>query len=97
MTTRDTYVRKLREFASEHGAEYGIRQIGIFGSVARGQHRPGSDVDIYYEGTPLGLKSLTGLPRALETYLGTPVDVVRNHKGLDPTFRQQILKDVVYV
>jgi predicted nucleotidyltransferase len=90
-------MRKLRKFAAEHGAEYGIRRIGIFGSVAREQHGVHSDVDIYYEGVSLGLKSLTGLPLALESYLGVPVDVVRDHKGLDPAFRSRILKDVVYV
>jgi predicted nucleotidyltransferase len=89
-------MRKLRKFASEHGAEYGIRRIGIFGSVAREQHNADSDVDIYYEGEPRGLKSLTGLPNALEECLGVPVDVVRNHKGLDSAFLNRILKDVVY-
>jgi predicted nucleotidyltransferase len=87
----------LREFISEHGTEYGILRIGIFGSVARGQQTPASDVDIYYEGPALGLKSLTGLPHALEDYLGVPVDVVRDHEGLNPAFRSRIMKEVVYV
>jgi predicted nucleotidyltransferase len=97
MATREEYIRLLRQFLSEYGSTYGIRRIGIFGSVARGEHTENSDVDIYYEGAPLGLKSLTGLPRALESYLGTPVDVVRNHSGLNPSFRNRILKEVVYV
>lgn len=97
MPTRETYMRKLRKFATEHGAEYGISRIGIFGSVARDEHTPQSDVDIYYEGRPLGLKSLTGLPQALEHYLGTPVDVVRDHSGLNPAFRSRILSEVRYV
>jgi predicted nucleotidyltransferase len=65
--------------------------------VARGEHRKDSDVDVYYEGVALGLKSLTGLPRALEDYLGVPVDVVREHKGLDTAFRNKILSEVRYV
>jgi predicted nucleotidyltransferase len=97
MATREEYLNRLRIFVDEHGSEYGIARIGIFGSVARGQHTEGSDVDIYYEGMPLGLKSLTGLPRALESYMGTSVDVVRGHKGLNPAFRNRILKEVVYV
>jgi predicted nucleotidyltransferase len=87
----------LRQFVSEHGREYGILRIGIFGSVARDQQTERSDVDIYYEGPALGLKSLTGLPRALEDYLGVPVDVVRDHRGLNPAFRNRIMKEVVYV
>ncbi len=97
MATREEYIVLLRRFVSEHGSEYGILRMGIFGSVARGQHIGGSDVDIYYQGPALGLKSLTGLPRALADYLGTPVDVVRDHRGLDPRFRKRILKEVVYV
>jgi predicted nucleotidyltransferase len=91
------YIVLLRKFMSEHGAEYGISRIGIFGSVARGEQTSGSDLDIYYEGPALGLKSLTGLPRALSEYTKMPVDVVREHQGLDPAFRQRILNEVVYV
>jgi len=97
MATREEYIRMLRKFVAEHGSEYGISRIGIFGSVARGQQTEESDVDIYYEGPALGLKSLTGLPRILESYLGTPVDVVREHDGLNPAFRNRIMREVVYV
>lgn len=97
MATKDQYISLLRKFVSEHGAEYGISRIGIFGSVARGQQTAISDVDIYYEGPALGLKSLTGLPQALSEYLGAPVDVVRGHQGLSPSFRNRIMREVVYV
>ncbi len=82
---------------TEHGAEYGISRIGIFGSVARGQHTPESDLDIFYEGPALGLKSFAGLPDALSEYMGTPVDVVRDHSRLDPAFRRRIHNEVIYV
>lgn len=97
MTTCEEYIRLLRRFVSEHGSEYGISRIGIFGSVARGEQAQESDVDIYYEGPALGLKSLTGLPRALEDYLGVPVDVIREHEGLNPAFRNRIMREVIYV
>lgn len=97
MATKEEYIALLRNFVAEYGAEYGISRIGIFGSVARGQQTEKSDVDIYYEGPALGLKSLTGLPRALAEYLGVPVDVVRDHKRLNPTFRKRIMKEVIYV
>ncbi len=97
MATREQYISLLRRFVAEHGAEYGISRIGIFGSVARGQQTQGSDVDIYYEGPALGLKSLTGLPQALSEFLEAPVDVVRGHSGLNPSFHNRILKEVVYV
>jgi predicted nucleotidyltransferase len=54
-------------------------------------------VDIYYEGPALGLKSLTGLPLAISEYLGAPVDVVRGHKGLSPSFHNRIKSEIIYV
>ena len=87
----------LRKFVTEHGEEYGIKRIGIFGSVARGEQTETSDIDIYYEGEALGLKSLTGLPQALSEHLGVPVDVVREHKGLNSYLRDNIMQEVIYV
>lgn len=55
MKTTDQYKAILKEFYQERGTDYGIRKIGIFGSVARGNQRDGSDIDIYYEGKALSL------------------------------------------
>jgi predicted nucleotidyltransferase len=87
----------LQQFKQQFGAEYGIERIGIFGSVARGEQTESSDLDIYYEGKSLGLKSLTGLPCELEQFFGMHVDVVRKHSNLRPTFVKRIMRDIVYV
>jgi predicted nucleotidyltransferase len=71
--------------------------MGIFGSVARGEQREGSDIDIYYEGPSMGLKSLVRLPHELEEVLGVPVDVIRRHRNLQPHFVKRIMKDSIYV
>ena len=39
----------LRVFKAQSAAKYGLRRIGIFGSVARGEQTNQSDVDICYE------------------------------------------------
>jgi len=97
MSTKEQYILILKKFLDEYGEEYGIKRIGIFGSVARNEQTETSDVDIYYEGIALGLKSLTGLPQALSEHLGAPVDVVREHSGLNSYLRESIMKEVVYV
>ena len=97
MRTKEQYIPIIRKFADEHGTEYGIERIGIFGSVARDEQTATSDIDIYYEGPALGLKSLTGLPQALSEYLGVPVDVVREHHGLNSYFRNRIMQEIIYV
>jgi predicted nucleotidyltransferase len=97
MKTTNEYLNKLRQFKQQYSSEYGIERIGIFGSVARGEHKENSDIDIYYEGKSLGLKSLVEFPMQLEKFFGIPVDVVRKHNNLRPAFVNRIMKDIVYV
>ena len=97
MKTTSEYIHLLHQFKQEHASEYGIDRIGIFGSVARGEQIEGSDIDIYYEGPSMGLKSLVGLPAALENFFGIPVDVIRKHKNLRPNLVQTIERDIIYV
>jgi predicted nucleotidyltransferase len=97
MKTTNEYIRLLRDYKREHAAEYGIERMGIFGSVARGEQEEDSDIDIYYEGPSMGLKSLVRLPRELEDVLGVPVDVIRRHSNLHPAFLHRIEKEIIYV
>jgi predicted nucleotidyltransferase len=97
MKTTSEYIRLLHDYKRQHAAEYGIERMGIFGSVARGEQKENSDIDIYYEGPSMGLKSLVRLPCELEAALGVPVDVIRRHNNLQPHFVERIMKDIIYV
>jgi predicted nucleotidyltransferase len=97
MKTTNEYIRLLRDYKRQHAAEYGIERMGIFGSVARNEQKEDSDIDIYYEGPSMGLKSFVRLPRELEDVLGAPVDVIRRHGNLQPHFVERIMKDIIYV
>ncbi|MFA7494081.1 MAG: nucleotidyltransferase family protein [Proteiniphilum sp.] len=97
MATREEYIRLLRNFVSEYGAEYGISRIGIFGSVARDQQTEGSDVDVLIEAPVLDLLSLISIKHRLEEILGSPVDVVRKTEYMPLQFRSRIEKEVIYV
>ena len=96
MKSKDEYLDRLREFKRRYSSEYGIECIGIFGSVARGEQTGDSDIDVYYEGKSLGLKSLVEFPTLLEQFLGAPVDVVRKHGNLRSSFVERIMRDIVY-
>jgi len=96
MRSKNEYLHKLRKFKQQYSSEYGIERIGIFGSAARGEQTENSDVDIYYEGKSLGLKSLVEFPMQLEKFLGVPVDVVRKHDNLRPSFVKRIMRDIIY-
>ena len=96
MQPQTEYLNKLKQFKQLYSSEYGIERIGIFGSVARGEQTEHSDIDIYYEGKSLGLKSLVEFPMELEKFLNAPVDVVRKHNNLRPSFLKRIQQEIIY-
>jgi len=96
MQTQAEYINKLKQFKQLYSSEYGIERIGIFGSVARGEQTENSDIDVYYEGKSLGLKSLVEFPMELEKFFGTSVDVVRKHNNLRPALLKRIMQDIIY-
>lgn len=73
----DTVLETIRTRRDDIEARYGIRLLGVAGSVARGEERPDSDVDITYKGT--GRPTLFTIAAALgelEDALGRKVDLV---------------------
>jgi predicted nucleotidyltransferase len=75
--------------ARQHGA-YNVR---VFGSVARGEARPDSDVDLLVNlEAGRSLLDLARLVRELESQLGCKVDIV-TEAGLRPRIRQEVLKE----
>ncbi|PKO33728.1 MAG: nucleotidyltransferase [Betaproteobacteria bacterium HGW-Betaproteobacteria-7] len=78
------------------GRQYGARRIRVFGSVARGEEGPDSDVDFLVEfdqGYDLFAQRLP-LTRQLSELLGRPVDLLPEHE-LNRHLRDNILKEAV--
>ena len=97
MDNRVKYMNILQRFKQEHGNEYGITRIGIFGSVARNEHTEESDVYVLVEAPVMSLLSRIGLKQQLEEMMGVPVDVVRKTEYMRPRFKARIEKEVIYV
>jgi len=97
MDTRVKYMNILQRFKQEHGDEYGISRIGVFGSVARNEHTEESDVDVLVEAPVLSLLSRIGIKHQLEEMMGVPVDVIRKTEYMRPRFKARIEKEVIYV
>ena len=96
MRTREEYLDILRSHAEEIKERFGIRSLRIFGSVARGEHQAGSDVDVCVEMAP-NLYRLISLKQWLEALLECSVDVVRVNRNMSPFLKNEIEKDGVYV
>ena len=74
--TRDDILATLREASPELRREFGVRRLALFGSFARGEAGPDSDVDILVDFDPsLGLR-FVDLADRLEMLVGRRADVV---------------------
>ena len=79
---------------------YSVKELSLFGSAARGEMRPESDVDIMVEfeaGVRIGLIRFESLIEELESLAERRVDLVTK-RGLKPWVRSEVLKDarVIY-
>lgn len=82
----------------EHASSYGLKRMGIFGSVARDEQTENSDIDICYEGEAPTLFTLVRIKYELEVLLGRrPVDLVRVRERMDEVLKQTIQKEAIYV
>ena len=77
-------------------AKYHVASLALFGSVARNEAKPESDIDILVEFCqPVGLFEFVRLKRQLESILGRPVDLV-TPDALRDSMRAQILDEAIY-
>src|SRR5271166_3780731 len=76
-------------------ASYGARNIRIFGSVARGDSSPASDIDFLVDLDPdRTLMDLGGLLTGLQDILNTQVDVATG-RMLRPGVRERVLREAI--
>jgi hypothetical protein len=76
-------------------AKRGAKRIRLFGSAARGDSGPGSDVDFLVEFEPgRSLLDQGGLLMDLQELLGCKVDVV-SERALRPRYRERVLREAV--
>ena len=73
----------------------GVGSLSLFGSVARDEARPDSDVDILIElGRPMGLFGLAAIHLRLEEILGKRVELLTAN-GMAERYRSRIVPDLV--
>ncbi len=76
-------------------AEHPIRSIGVFGSWARGEQTPESDVDLLIEfDEPVGLFEYFAVQGKLEDLLGVEVDMT-TPGGLEPQIVDRVMRDLL--
>ena len=96
--TRDDVVNTVRAHRAELSA-MGVLHAAVFGSVARGEDRPDSDVDILVEVDPDKVRGIFALGRiqvTMEQIVGRSVDLARRDR-LRPAIATEAARDSVDV
>jgi uncharacterized protein len=90
-----TELRNKRNEIIKIAANHGAQNLRVFGSMARGEATPSSDLDILINLEPgRSLLDLIAVKQDLEDLLGCKVDVVTEN-AVSPHIRDQVLKDAV--
>lgn len=94
---RELVLRHLAACKQDLSARFGVLELGLFGSTARGEATASSDIDVLvaFDG-PADSKRYFGVQFYLEDLLGCPVDLV-TAKALRPELRPYIERELIRV
>jgi len=97
MTVDREHVLKILVAHRDEFKTMGVKELSIFGSLARGEATEASDIDIlveYEPDTPLSFFRVCDLRYRLEELLETTVDLV-TAGGLRPEIRDEVLSEAI--
>ena len=95
--SRDDILAVLRQFKGDYAEQYGILEIGVFGSVARNESREDSDVDICIKTKTPDAFALVHIKEAIEELVHKHVDIARVREKMNPFLKERIKKEAHYV
>jgi len=97
METTQEILNTLASVKSELRTAFKVQEIGVFGSVIRGEQKESSDIDVLVGlDRDADLLDLIALSQFLEERLHHKVDVVPRN-ALRPELREQVLREVRYL
>ena len=93
---REKALNTLKIHKNDLASRYGVTRLGIFGSVARGEAKENSDVDIVVD-MPPDLFKMVHMKEELEELLDTSVDLIRYQKYMNDLLKKRIDDVAIYV
>jgi len=94
---REDILTLLRNYKQEYANQYGILELGVFGSVARNEATEESDVDICIRTITPDAFMLVHVKEDLEKLVQRHVDIVRVREKMNPFLKSRLEKEALYV
>lgn len=89
-----TYLKAHKE---EFAQKYHITKLALFGSWAKNDNHEGSDIDIAIDTKMSDYFLLYDFKESLEKAFNAKVDIVRLREKMNPSLKQRIVTDGIYV
>ncbi|GAA6433593.1 nucleotidyltransferase family protein [Bacteroides intestinalis] len=97
METTQEIVDRLRAYKEKFADKYGIEQLGLFGSVARGEQDEKSDIDVIIKLRRPSCFTCFGIQEELRKLFHRKVDLITLHENMFRSFRQNLERDAIYI
>ena len=97
METTQEIVDRLRAYKEKFADKYGIEQLGLFGSVARGEQDEKSDIDVFITMSRPSFFTRMHIKEELQKLFHRKVDLVTLHENMFRSFRQNLERDAIYI
>jgi len=97
----DSLTTRMQAYAPALCQRFGIKRLGIFGSVARNQAKPESDLDLFAEFENPEPTSMPdryfGFIQECEQAVGRPIHLVTDKMVRNPHFRRSLTRDLIMI
>lgn len=97
METTQEIVDRLRAYKEKFADKYGIEQLGLFGSVARGGQDEKSDIDVFITMSRPSFFTRMNIKEELQKLFHRKVDLITLHENMFRSFRQNLERDAIYI
>lgn len=95
--SRDDVLAILRKKKADFAKAYGVTAMGIFGSLARGQAKSDSDIDLVVKMKKPDLFYMVHIKEELESECRARVDIVHYREKMNAFLKKRIDQEAVYV